>query len=565
MGVIGYQIFIALSLLLVRVIAPKHLLMACYIWTGFTVLNLFYWPLIFLQLFVVWGMYGIISPDDDGGFGVETKERKSPENIAVKPLPEIVKKGGFFQALEEVNNYAFVALEVQKATLPIISQVETEKTLIKAAISIWERKIAIDALKLSAERKLRFDANYKELLSCAESLDSSKQQLPFKYVSPNFIVDLGGFKSDVAEEIRRKVKSLSDSRDEYINTIVVRLKNNAEFKKIFLFELNKIAGATLYGYFVGKLLCDSANISTQSENLITKKSTIKGSFGSVLHSAPIAVNAYKVPLVDEAIISSSCHAESSSSKLSVQRDEVQVRKIIDVDLIGEPLSYSSILSFPPPKTEEARKIKNISWNRKIPFLIHFTRAINLPTIMTHGICSIEKAGEIGLCPRVNDNLRIDGCLGASSFSIAFPNSKMFYKYRSLNPSEEWVVLIVRPQVLWDKKNAFCSFNAADNRVRHLALSELSSPAAFEQMFDERDDGDSRLIQGLRSFEPTDVQAEVLVFDCVEPRLIAEIIFDDERVMKKYKNCVGDKVARMQRKNSGMFSSRQYYIKSRMDV
>lgn len=97
MGVIGYQIFIALSLLLVRVIAPKHLLMACYIWTGFTVLNLFYWPLIFLQLFVVWGMYGIISPDDDGGFGVETKERKSPENIAVKPLPEIVKKGGFFK------------------------------------------------------------------------------------------------------------------------------------------------------------------------------------------------------------------------------------------------------------------------------------------------------------------------------------------------------------------------------------------------------------------------------------------------------------------------------------
>lgn len=565
MGVIGYQIFIALSLLLVRVIAPKHLLMACYIWTGFTVLNLFYWPLIFLQLFVVWGMYGVISPGDDGGFGVEAKERKTPENLDVKPLPEMVKKGGFFQALEEVNNYASVALEVQKATLPIIGQVETEKTLIKAAISIWERKIAIDALNLNAERKLRFDANYKELLSCAESLDSSKQQLPFKYVSPNFIVDLGGFKSDVAEEIRRKVKSLSDSRDEYINTIVVRLKNNAEFKKIFLFELNKIAGATLHGYFVGRLLGDSANISKQGENLIARISTIKGSFGSVFDSASTLANADKATVVDEAIITSHCHVEPSSPKLSVQLDEVQVKKIIDVDLIGEPLSYSSILSFPAPKTEEARKIKNISWNRKIPYLIHFTRAINLPTILTHGICSIEKTREIGVCPRVNDNLRIDGCLGASSFSIAFPNSKMFYKYRSLNPSEEWVVLIVRPQVLWDKKNAFCSFNAADNRVRHRALSELSSPAAFEQMFDERDDGNSRLVQGLRSFEPTDVQAEVLVFDCVEPRLIAEIIFDDERVMKKYKNCVGDKVARMQRKNSGMFSSREYYIKSRMDA
>ena len=68
-----------------------------------------------------------------------------------------------------------------------------------------------------------------------------------------------------------------------------------------------------------------------------------------------------------------------------------------------------------------------------------------------------------------------------------------------------------------------------------------------------------------AFEPTDVQAEVLVFECVEPHLITEIIFDNKKILSKYRGCIGNKISRIHRKNRGMFSSRGYYINSRKNV
>ena len=62
MAVLGYQAAIAFTLLLVRLISPKHLLGAALVWTGLTLINLFWPPLILVQLFVIWVTYSALTP-----------------------------------------------------------------------------------------------------------------------------------------------------------------------------------------------------------------------------------------------------------------------------------------------------------------------------------------------------------------------------------------------------------------------------------------------------------------------------------------------------------------------
>lgn len=57
MEVIYYQAFIFLTIVFSRFIFPKHLIWVCIFWTVFTLANLFYPPLILIQLIVVWGSY----------------------------------------------------------------------------------------------------------------------------------------------------------------------------------------------------------------------------------------------------------------------------------------------------------------------------------------------------------------------------------------------------------------------------------------------------------------------------------------------------------------------------
>ena len=62
MAVIYYQLFIVISLLVVRAVFPARLLLAALIWTGLTIINLFYPPLVIIQLVVVWTVFVVLNP-----------------------------------------------------------------------------------------------------------------------------------------------------------------------------------------------------------------------------------------------------------------------------------------------------------------------------------------------------------------------------------------------------------------------------------------------------------------------------------------------------------------------
>jgi hypothetical protein len=207
---------------------------------------------------------------------------------------------------------------------------------------------------------------------------------------------------------------------------------------------------------------------------------------------------------------------------------------------------------PTPQTQKLRKIvaeKNIS------YLLHFTRAKNLPSIMSNGLLSVEKSEQQSFAPQINDKFRWDNHRDATSISISHPNSRMFYKYRMEIPTDDWAVLILPTSILWEKNCAFCIHNAADRRIRHKSLSELTGAEAFADLFSDVDGVPSRAQQNLNPFEPTDIQAEVLVFNDIEPNQIMSVIFEADSTLDAYKNYLGKRKTRIDGINKGVFAMR----------
>lgn len=61
-----------------------------------------------------------------------------------------------------------------------------------------------------------------------------------------------------------------------------------------------------------------------------------------------------------------------------------------------------------------KDIKELASRLGIPYLLHFTRVGNLPSIIEHGLYPVARTCEIGVMPEVNDPHRFDGHLSASS-------------------------------------------------------------------------------------------------------------------------------------------------------
>ncbi len=177
--------------------------------------------------------------------------------------------------------------------------------------------------------------------------------------------------------------------------------------------------------------------------------------------------------------------------------------------------------------------------------------------MSHGLYPIARVHEVGAVPSINDLYRRDGHSNGTSVSIGFPNCQMLYKYRMENPNIDWAILVLHPDILWMKACAFCKHNAADGRISALSLASLMTPQAFAGMYDEIEGVPTREEQFLKASDPTDVQAEVLVFDVIEPQYIAGVIFERGAVRDGYLQHLDNQKTYIHANGKGMFASRRY--------
>ena len=193
----------------------------------------------------------------------------------------------------------------------------------------------------------------------------------------------------------------------------------------------------------------------------------------------------------------------------------------------------------------------------IPYSVHFTNEKNLSSILKLGLHPKENSDKYKFSPTVNDMLRLDGHTDAVSLSIGFPNSRMFYKYRKQSEQKSWAGLVIDRSVLWKRKCAFCRHNAASSQISSRSLDELSSHQALLRMFDDMPSPYSRSEQRLYQYDPTDVQAEILVFGIIPNSLIVEVVFDSPSVMNKYSEIASGIPLSCDRPDHGLFSSRNF--------
>ena len=84
-----------------------------------------------------------------------------------------------------------------------------------------------------------------------------------------------------------------------------------------------------------------------------------------------------------------------------------------------------------------------------------------------------------------------------------------------------------------------------------------TPESLLGMFDEIEGEVSRAEQRLKISDPTDVQAEVLVFDVIEPQYILGVIYEKALVRDAHAHLLGERKAYVHANNKGMFASRKY--------
>lgn len=191
--------------------------------------------------------------------------------------------------------------------------------------------------------------------------------------------------------------------------------------------------------------------------------------------------------------------------------------------------------------------KNVDWgylfmrtaveNKGIQYLVHFTRAENLESILQNGLISVDSLDSREMDYHSNDEYRLDNCCEATCLSIQFPNYKMFYKYRCENPGSDWVVLGIQKDVLWEKDCAFCVENAASSNVTSIPLRRRKGVDAFNLLYNNYPGKPSRESLGISRELPTHPQAEVLVFDIIEPEYILGVAFNNLNDRNKYSDLI----------------------------
>lgn len=179
-------------------------------------------------------------------------------------------------------------------------------------------------------------------------------------------------------------------------------------------------------------------------------------------------------------------------------------------------------------------MKDFVEKKGIKYLVHFTRLENLTSILEDGLIPRNELESSAINATFNDEHRYDNCKDALCCSVSHPNYKMFYSLRMENPDVEWCVLGIKKKVLWEKDCAFCIENAAKSSVTSIPLDERKGKDSLKKLFDEIDGFPARSELKIPDNFPTNPQAEILVFDKIEPDDIIGVCFQNEDRKNEYK-------------------------------
>ena len=169
------------------------------------------------------------------------------------------------------------------------------------------------------------------------------------------------------------------------------------------------------------------------------------------------------------------------------------------------------------------KVAEFLENRSIKNILHFTHTLNLISILTNGLKSIEMIEKEGITSKLHDIWRSDKIRQGIFCSIAYPNIWMLNGNENINPQEYAILEIMENTLLLQHFAAFpgnssrsvLKIHAEENFDQYVGVTSLN------RMFLNKD---LRNKQKVPKNEPTDLQAEIIFFNELNPDRIRQIHF-----------------------------------------
>lgn len=188
-------------------------------------------------------------------------------------------------------------------------------------------------------------------------------------------------------------------------------------------------------------------------------------------------------------------------------------------------------------------IKEIIKQRKIQNLTHFTKIENLESILTNGLLSRKYLDSNKIKHAFNDNERWDNKINATCLSIEFPNEFLLKKFKEKYINAKWVIILLDIKLLNNNCNKyFCNKNAG-GASSWLNCDYSQTFHAFESLFNEKINSKSLARSDqlyIKKYLPTDVQAEILIEDNIQPKFIKKLIFETQNDLEICKSSFVDK-------------------------
>jgi len=517
MAILAYQLFIVFSLLVVRLVAPRHLLTACLIWSGFTIFNLFFWPLILVQLAVVWVTFSVLQPKEIEKPAPATKKADSPPPPRPAPAatasPPAIRADApsiltsVHKAVTDFNRSIDRASALQQASYRIERVMHAEKLRIETALTMARQNIQLEAFFAEAPgNRASYENTVADISRLREKSGAKGEAVESERDPdvPDFSLPPRHADSETADAIAHRIGQLQQQREAFLVDLKLSLDRDGVLREQFFRVMEASTHRKIWAALQQRL---RPRVAPASKTLAEIFKAVEAARPK--QTEPPAPPARKTPQqAAELILRPGIHA--LAAQLGIRH------------------------------------------------LVHFTRVKNLPSIMRHGLLSVEAADRRGIQKLANDPLRLDGHLDAVSLSIEFPNALMFYKYRQLHPDDRWVVLLLKPEILWNHNCAFCTHNAADRRIRSRTWPELSAEPSFRSMFKEAPaDSPPRSTQGLGPADPTDAQAEILVRGDIPPSMVVEMVFEHPDDMEAHSHITACRSTLMKTAGHGYFGTRRF--------
>ena len=557
-SILGFQIAIFLSILAVRAVARGKLELLCIGWTIFTFVMVFASPLILLQLLVIWGSYGLLSGGGSGHSPVSSGTHPSGPIPSVASTAPVLNRAnvqasgstkttqpvnpptpveGFFDSLstgaehlrrksEKLLDAVQVKVAIQERVSAVVRKTYPEQAVLKAALKQAAEQDRIDRTYDTPERRARFD---KKLAEITSAIQQTKTAPPPRAPSapPDFSFPPRHSDARVADGAEAGILEAKEKHERFLEDVCSQLRENANLARHFWKSLDKL---------------DEPAIARGFERYAKSRG---------LDGPPAAHS----PSVASEVEKKSASADIMPSPPS----QNQFRGAIAAALAENKRLQLSPVS---PFEQEAEMIRAICGLQGIVSLYHFTRVENLPSIFRHGLRPVQALQSNRIPFRWNDEHRIDGHEDAICVSISHPNEKLFYRWRMINPAQRWVVLCLNPAILWENEVAFCAHNAADRRISKQDRKKLGSAKTFGGLFVNGDAPPTRAEQGLAPCDPTDVQAEVLVFENIPASAITGVVFSDAASLTQWQSVVGDRDAIVHADRTGLFGLRSVARKTK---